>query len=114
MSIFLKGPWLLGMPCFYIKAWALFSILLAGSHPRAHPGHKQQIIKISAQADDTAVHLGTLVDVKIYKLHLRQYTRKELGKSEGVLCGKWVINPPNLGISWSRPPNILEILRVMT
>jgi hypothetical protein len=33
------------------------------------PGH---FVKIFAYANDTAVHLGTLTDVKIYKLLLRQ------------------------------------------
>jgi hypothetical protein len=44
-----------------------------------------------------------LTDVKIYKLLLRQYALAmggvtNFGKSEGVLCGKWKVNLPNLGI----------------
>jgi hypothetical protein len=43
------------------------------------------------------------VDVKIYKLLLRQYALAtggvtNVGKLEGVLGGKWAIDPPNLGI----------------
>jgi hypothetical protein len=33
-----------------------------------------QFVKISAYADDTAVHLGALADIKIYCLLLRQYS----------------------------------------
>jgi hypothetical protein len=52
------------------------------------PGH---FVKISAYAEDT-VHLSTLVDIKIYKLLLRQYALAtgggtNFGKSEGDLCG---------------------------
>jgi hypothetical protein len=48
-------------------------------------------VKISAYTDDTAVHLGLLTDIKIYKLFLRQYSLAMGGitnfhKSEAVTC----------------------------
>jgi hypothetical protein len=59
-----------------------------------------QFVKISAYADDTAVHLGALADIKIY----RQYSLATGGvtnfhKSEGVLCGTWRTSEPDLGIN---------------
>jgi hypothetical protein len=63
-----------------------------------------QFIKISAYADDTAVHLGALADIKISRLLLRQYSLATGGvtnfhKSEGVLCGTWRTSEPDLGIN---------------
>jgi hypothetical protein len=59
---------------------------------------------ISAYANDTAVHLGAITDIKIYHLFLRRYSQATGGitnfnKSEGVLCGAWRLSKPNLGIS---------------
>jgi hypothetical protein len=89
--------------------------VISHKHFRGHqtlPGH---FVKISAYANDTAVHLGTLTDVRIYKLLLRQYALAtggitNLGKSEGVLCGKWKANPPNLGIRIVKASKYLGVI----
>jgi hypothetical protein len=43
-------------------------------HFKEHETLMGHFVKISAYADDTAVHLGLLTDIKIYKLLLRQYS----------------------------------------
>jgi hypothetical protein len=63
-----------------------------------------QFVKISAYADDTAVHLEAMADIKIYSLLLCQYSLAtgrvtNFNKSEGVLCSAWRLSKPNLGIS---------------
>jgi hypothetical protein len=68
-------------------------------------------VKILAYADDTAVYLGSLTDIKIYKLLLRQYSLAKGGvtyfyKSEMVTCGPWRRSPLDLGgqslqVPWS-------------
>jgi hypothetical protein len=85
---------------------------------RYFQGHQtlpSHFVKIFAYTDDTAVHLGTLTDVKIYKLLLRQYALAmggvtNFGKSEGVLCGKWKVNPPNLGIQVVKASKYLGVI----
>jgi hypothetical protein len=32
------------------------------------------------------------------------------GKSEGVLCGKWMVNPPNLGIQVVKASKYLGVI----
>jgi hypothetical protein len=59
---------------------------------KGHETLPGQFVKISAYADDMAVHLRSLTDIKIYKLLLRQYSLATGGvtnfyKSEAVLCG---------------------------
>jgi hypothetical protein len=90
--------------------WLLSAIDFQGY--QTFPGH---FVKIFAYADDTAVHLGTLTDVKIYKLLLRQYALAtggvtNFGKSEGVLCGKWKVNLPNLGIRVVKASKYLGVI----
>ena len=77
--------------------------IIAHKHFKGQETLQGHFVKISAYADDTAVHLGTLTDVKIYRLLLWQYSLATGGitnfnKSEAVLCGKWRDSPPNLGI----------------
>jgi hypothetical protein len=71
---------------------------------KGHETSPGQFVKISAYADDTAVHLGALADIKIYSLLLRQYSLATGGvtnfhKSESVLCGTWRTSEPDLGIN---------------
>lgn len=56
-------------------------------------------VKISAYADDTGVHLGSIRDIAIYKDLLQDYSKAtggitNMAKSEAVLLGKWRVNPP--------------------
>jgi hypothetical protein len=74
-----------------------------------------QFVKILAYADNTAVHLGAMMDIKIYHLLLHQYSLATSGvtnfnKSEGVLCGAWRLSKPNLGISMALASNYLGII----
>jgi hypothetical protein len=76
------------------------------------PGH---FVKISAYADDTAVHLGSLTDINIYKLLLRQYFLATGGvtnlyKSEAVLCGPWKKSSPDLGIKVVKASKYLGVV----
>ena len=59
--------------------------------------------KISAFADDTAVHVGTLGDIVIYKETLLDYSLAtggitNLAKSEAVLLGSWRQLKPDVGV----------------
>ena len=59
-----------------------------------HITGEDTVSKISAFADDTAVHLGTLGDIVIYKETLLDYSAAmggitNLAKSEAVLLGSW-------------------------
>jgi hypothetical protein len=64
---------------------------------RTFKGHETlpgNFIKILAYANNTAVHLGLLANVKIYRLLLQQYSLAtsrvtNFNKSEVVLCGRW-------------------------
>jgi hypothetical protein len=72
-------------------------------------------VKISAYADDTAVHLGLLADIKIYCLLLQQYALATGGvtnfyKSEGVLCRRWHNLAPNLGIKVAKSSKYLGVI----
>jgi hypothetical protein len=76
---------------------------------KGHETLPGQFVKISAYADDTAVHLGAMADIKIYCLLLCQYSLAiggvtNFNKSEGVLCGAWRLSKPNMGISPSLLP----------
>jgi hypothetical protein len=70
---------------------------------KAHETLPGQFIKISAYADDTAVHLGALADIKIYGLLLYQYSLATGSvtnfQSKSVLCGTWRTSKPDLGIN---------------
>jgi hypothetical protein len=72
-------------------------------------------VKISAYADNMAVHLGSLADINIYKALLRQYSLATGGitnfsKSEAVLCGKWRSDPPQIGICTVKASKYLKII----
>jgi hypothetical protein len=82
------------------------------SHKRftGHPTLAGHFVKISAYADNTAVHLSTLTDIRIYRLQLRWYALATGGvtnfnKSEAVLYGSWRKDPPDLGIKVVQIPN---------
>jgi hypothetical protein len=68
-----------------------------------------------AYANNTAVHLGSLANVKIYHLLLRQYSLATGGvtnfnKLEGVLCDKWRYLAPNLGINIAKSSKYLGVI----
>jgi hypothetical protein len=69
------------------------------------PGH---FVKISAYADDMAEHLGSLTDIKIYKLLLRQYSLATGGVTnfykEEILSES----------KWSKPPHTWELSQDVT
>jgi hypothetical protein len=82
---------------------------------KGHETLPGQFVKISAYADDTAVHLGALADIKIYCLLLRQYSLATGGvtnfhKSEGVLCGTWRTSEPDLGINNVKSSKYLGVI----
>jgi hypothetical protein len=80
-------------PLIYAVVADLYN--MAVINHKSFKGHETLLgsfVKISAHADDTAVHLGSLADIKIHHLLLRQYALATGGvtnfyKSEGVLCG---------------------------
>ena len=58
--------------------------------------------KISAFADETAVHVGSIEDIKIYQDALGDYSATtggitNLAKSEAVLLGNWHQLKPDIG-----------------
>ena len=72
-------------------------------------------VKISAYADDTAVHIANLKDLERYKKHLYDYSLASGGvtnfnKSEGVLLGAWKHLRINLGITARKTVKYLGIL----
>jgi len=83
---------------------------------KGHETLKGNFVKISAYADDTAVHLGSLADIKIYRLLLNQYSLATGGvtnfnKSEAVLCGSWRHTPPTgLGINVAKSSKYLGVI----
>ena len=59
--------------------------------------------KISVFADDTAVQVGTLGDIVIYRKTLNDYSVAtggitNLAKSEAVLLGSWRSLKPDVGV----------------
>jgi hypothetical protein len=85
---------------------------------RSFKGHETlpgNFVKISAYANNTAVHLGSLADIKIYCLLLRQYSLAiggvtNFNKSEGVLCSRWRHLAPNLGINIAKSSKYLGVI----
>jgi hypothetical protein len=72
--------------------------VISHKHFTGHPTLAKHFVKISAYADDTTVHLRTLIDIKIYRLLLRQYCLAiggvtNFNKSEAILCGSWRRDP---------------------
>ena len=72
--------------------------------------------KISAFADDTAVHVGSLGDIVIYRKTLTDYSAAtggitNLAKSEAVLLGSWRSKKPDVGV---RTVTASEYLGVIT
>jgi hypothetical protein len=82
-------------------------------HFKGHKTLTGHFVKILAYTDNTTVHLGSLTDIKIYKLLLRQYSFAMGGvanfhKSETVTCGPWKKYPQDLGIRVVKLPSTLE------
>lgn len=103
-------------PLIYAVVADLYNMAVI-SHPqfRGHSTAGGIFTKISAYADDTAVHLSTLADIKIYRLLLRQYSLATGGitnfkKSEAVLLGRWRTNPPDLGIRTVKATKYLGVI----
>jgi hypothetical protein len=89
--------------------------VISHKHYMGHPTLARHFVKISAYADNTAVHLRTLTDVKFYKLLLRQYSLATRGitnfnKLEEVLCGSWRRDPPDLGIKVVKATKYLGVI----
>jgi hypothetical protein len=89
--------------------------IISHKHFRGHQTLTGHFVKISAYADDTAVHLGSLADINIYRALLRQYSLATGGitnfsKSEVVLCGKWRSDPPQIGIRTVKASKYLGII----
>jgi hypothetical protein len=103
-------------PLIYTMVADLYN--MAVINHKSFKGHEtllRSFVKILAHADNTAVHLGSLVDIKIYCLLLRQYALATRGvtnfyKSEGVLCGKWCNLAPNLGIKVTKCSKYLGVI----
>jgi hypothetical protein len=86
---------------------------------KRHKTLPENFVKILAYADDIAVHLGLLANVKIYHLLLRQYSLATGGvtnfnKSEGILCGRWRHLAPNLGINIAKSSKYLGVITGLT
>jgi hypothetical protein len=62
-------------PLIYAVVADLYNrAIINHKHFKGHETLTGHFVKISAYADDTAVHLGSLTDIKIYKLLLIQYS----------------------------------------
>jgi hypothetical protein len=91
-------------PLIFAVIADLFNMAIIRSESfKGHETTKGFFVKISAYADDTGVHLGSLTDIQTYKVLLKEYSRATGGvtnfrKSEAVLLGKWRNNPPDLGV----------------
>jgi hypothetical protein len=75
----------------------------------------EHFVKFLVYADDTTVHLGSLTDIKIYKLLLRQYSLAMGGitnfhKSEAVTCRPWRRSPPDLSIRVVKASEYLGVI----
>jgi hypothetical protein len=103
-------------PLIYVVVANLYNMAVIN-----HRSFKRQetlpgnFIKILAYADDTAVHLGLLADIKIYCLLLRQYSLAtdeitNFNKSERVLCNRWRHLAPNLGINIAKSSKYLGVI----
>ena len=71
--------------------------------------------KISAFADDTAVHLGSLGDIAIYRKTLMDYSAAtggitNLAKSEAVLLGNWRQLKPDVGVRTVKASKYLGVI----
>jgi hypothetical protein len=79
-------------PLIYAAVADLYNMAVINRRSfKVHETLPGNFIKISAYADDIAVHLGLLANVKLYSLLLQQYFLATSGvtnfnKSEGVLC----------------------------
>jgi hypothetical protein len=102
-------------PLIYIVVADLYNLVVINH--KSFKGHEMLLgsfVKISAYADDTAVHLGSLADIEIYCLLLQQYALATGGvtnfyKSEGVLCKRWCSLAPKLGIKVAKSPKYMYV-----
>ena len=88
---------------FAIVADLFNTTVISNQEFKGHESIKGFFVKISAYADDTGVHLGSLRDIEIYRALLRDYSLAtggvtNLAKSEAVLLGKWRDYPPEIGV----------------
>ena len=88
---------------FAIVADLFNTTIISNEEFKGHESTKGFFVKISAYADDTRVHLGSLRDIEIYRAILRDYSLAtggitNLAKSEAVLLGKWRDYPPEIGV----------------
>jgi hypothetical protein len=103
-------------PLIYAVVADLYN--MAVINHKCFKGHETlpgQFVKILAYANDIAVHLGAMVDIKIYRLLLCQYSLATGGvtnfnKSEGVLYSTWRLSKPNLGISTALASKYLGVI----
>jgi hypothetical protein len=103
-------------PLIYTMVADLYN--MAVINYKSFKGHEMLLgsfVKISVHADDTAVHLGSLADIKIYHLLLRQYALAIGGvtnfyKSERVLCRRWRNLASNLGIKVAKSSKYLGVI----
>jgi hypothetical protein len=103
-------------PLIYAVVADLFNRAVI-AHPefRGHPTSGGVSTKISAFADDTAVHVGNIRDIVIYKRTNKSYSDATGGltnftKSKAVVCGGWIGNPPDLGVEITNAAKYLGVI----
>ena len=92
-----SGTWqdcLLSLLIFAVVADLFNMSIISNPDFTGHITDENTASKISAFADDTAVHVGTLGDIVIYRATLNDYLVAtggitNLAKSEAVLLGRW-------------------------
>jgi exonuclease III len=103
-------------PLIYAVVADLYNMSIITS--KAYTGHKinaNRSVRISAFADDTAVHVGNKRDLAISRTYLRKYAVAtggitNLDKSEGLHLGRWALLKVPLGI---KPTEAVEYLGVI-
>jgi hypothetical protein len=101
-------------PLIYMVVANLYNMAVINQQCfKSHETLPGQFVKISAYANDIAVYLGAIADIKIYCLLLCQYWLATGGvtnfnKSERVLCGAWRLS--NLGISMALASKYLGVI----
>lgn len=103
-------------PLIYAVIADLYNMaIISHKHFKGHETVQGHFVKISAYADDTAVHVASLTDIKIYKLLLRQYSLATGGvtnfnKSEAVPLGTWRAEPPDMGVKIAKSSKYLGVI----
>ena len=88
---------------FAIVADLFNTTIISNEEFKGHESIKGFFVKISAYAEDTGVHLGSLRDIEIYQALLRDSSLAtggitNIAKSEVVLLGKWRDYTPEMGV----------------